>query len=117
MNEIIIVAAKRTPTGNFNGCFVNTPAPQLAAATIADIIAQTSLAVDRISAVFMGCVLPAGIGQVPSRQAALIAGSSNQTPCTTINKMCGSGMQAVIMALTLCWLARAQPSLPEAWKI
>ncbi len=97
-NKIVITAAKRTPTGNFNGCFVNTPAPLLGAAVISSMVDQLSLPVEKIDAVYMGCVLSAGIGQAPARQAALAAHLPNRTPCTTINKMCGSGMQTVMMA-------------------
>ncbi|MBS0350678.1 MAG: acetyl-CoA C-acyltransferase [Proteobacteria bacterium] len=97
-DPVVIVAAKRTPSGNFNGVFVNTPAPKLAAAAISKAIADGSIPAESVDAVYMGCVLPAGIGQAPARQAALAAGIPISTPCTTINKMCGSGMQTVIMA-------------------
>jgi acetyl-CoA C-acetyltransferase len=97
-DPVVIVAAKRTPTGNFNGIFVNTPAPKLAAAAISNAIAETAIPVESVDTVYLGCVLPAGIGQAPARQAALAAGIPVHTPCTTINKMCGSGMQTVIMA-------------------
>ncbi len=95
--KIVVIAAKRTPNGNFNGVFVNTPAPQLAAAAITSAIQQTALPIQEIDSVYLGCVLPAGIGQAPARQAALGAGLSTHTPCTTVNKMCGSGMQTVMM--------------------
>lgn len=97
-DRIVIIAAKRTPNGNFNGVFVDTPAPQLAAAAIAGTLKEQTSLTAEIDGVFLGCVLPAGIGQAPARQAALGAGLSNHVPCTTVNKMCGSGMQTVIMA-------------------
>lgn len=97
-NNIVIVAAKRTPTGRFNGQFVNVPAPLLGATAISAAVNHVSLPLDDVNAVYMGCVLPAGLGQAPARQAALGAKLSVQTPCTTINKMCGSGMQTVMMA-------------------
>jgi acetyl-CoA C-acetyltransferase len=97
-DRIAIVAAKRTPTGNFNGIFVNTPAPQLAAAAINGALQPFPEVASEIDNVYLGCVLPAGIGQAPARQAALAAGLSIKTPCVTVNKMCGSGMQTVIMA-------------------
>lgn len=97
-NRIAIVAAERTPHGNFNGVFVNTPAPELAAAAIGKALNSLPAAEREIDNVYLGCVLPAGIGQAPARQAALKAGLSIHTPCATINKMCGSGMQTVIMA-------------------
>jgi acetyl-CoA C-acetyltransferase len=97
-DRIVIVAAKRTPNGNFNGVFVDTPAPQLATVAIKNALQELPLYGEDIDGVYLGCVLPAGIGQAPARQAALGAGLSAHTPCTTINKMCGSGMQTVIMA-------------------
>ena len=97
-DRIVIIAAKRTPHGNFNGCFVETPGPQLAAAALSQAIQESALPPNDVDGVFLGCVLPAGIGQAPARQAALGAGLSQHTPCTTVNKMCGSGMQTVIMA-------------------
>lgn len=95
---IVIVAAKRTPTGNFNGQFVDTPAPELGSAAIAAALKSVPLHAKDIDGVYMGCVLPAGIGQAPARQAALGAKLSIHTPCTTVNKMCGSGIETVIMA-------------------
>lgn len=97
-DRIVIVAAKRTPNGNFNGVFVNTPAPQLAATAISSALKQLPLYPQDMESVYLGCVLPAGIGQAPARQAALGANLSIHTPCTTVNKMCGSGMQTVMMA-------------------
>ena len=97
-DRIAIIAARRTPTGSFNGVFVNTPAPQLAGAAISSAIKILPAPTEDIDGVFLGCVLPAGIGQAPARQAALDAGLSVHTPCTTVNKMCGSGMQTVILA-------------------
>ncbi len=96
--SIVIVAAKRTPMGNLNGVFIDTPAPQLGAAAISAACEQSGVSLDKVDSVYLGCVLPAGIGQAPARQAALQAGLSTQVPCTTVNKMCGSGMQTVIMA-------------------
>ena len=98
-DRIVIIAAKRTPIGSFNGIFVDTPAPQLASTAIASAIQDPAGPIaEKIDNVFLGCVLPAGIGQAPARQAALGAKLSNHVPCTTVNKMCGSGMQTVIMA-------------------
>lgn len=97
-DPITLVAAQRTPIGHFNGCFKDTPAPELAAACIKSLLNKTQLASEHINTVNFGCVLPAGIGQAPARQAALIAGLPYSTCATTLNKMCGSGMQAVIMA-------------------
>jgi acetyl-CoA C-acetyltransferase len=97
-DRVAVLAAKRTPMGNFNGVFVNTPAPQLAAAAIRSALQTLPSSFQTIDQVYLGCVLSAGIGQAPARQAALAAELSVNTPCVTINKMCGSGMQTVIMA-------------------
>ncbi len=98
MEKIVILAAKRTPMGNFNGYFVDNAAPELAATAIKGCIETIPNSQSLIDGVNLGCVLSAGIGQAPARQAALNAGLSNHTPCTTINKVCGSGMQSTIMA-------------------
>ena len=94
--EIVIVAAKRTPIGAFLGQFSDTPTHQLGAAAISAAISASNLNADEIDEVLMGCVLPAGLGQAPARQAALAAGLSIDTPSTTINKVCGSGMKTVM---------------------
>jgi acetyl-CoA C-acetyltransferase len=96
--KIVILAAKRTPIGKLNGNFVSVPAPELAAAAITGCLNTSTLPPEKINAVNLGCVLSAGQGQAPARQAALGAGLLVSTPCTTINKMCGSGMQSVILS-------------------
>jgi len=95
-NEIVIVAAKRTPIGAFLGQFSGTPAHELGAAAINAAVSACTLKTDEIDELIMGCVLSAGLGQAPARQAALAAGLSIATPCTTINKVCGSGMKSVM---------------------
>ena len=97
-DAIVILAAKRTPIGAFQGVFAPTTAPQLGAAAIKGALAASGLAPGAVQEVIMGCVLPAGIGQAPARQAAIAAGIPQMVPATTINKMCGSGMRAVMMA-------------------
>ncbi len=97
-DPIVIVAAKRTPLGCFNGVFKKISAPQLGATAIKAALEQAQLNVDDIDNVLMGCVLSAGLGQAPARQAAITAGLLPQTPCATINKVCGSGMQTVMFA-------------------
>jgi len=97
-DEIVIVAARRTPMGSFLGQFAEVAAPALGASAIAAAVADSGVAAADIDELFMGCVLPAGIGQAPARQAALLAGLPDALPCTTVNKVCGSGMQAVILA-------------------
>lgn len=99
MNDpVVIVSAARTAMGNYGGYFKETPAPQLGAAVIKAAIERAAVNPNDIDEVIMGCVLPAGQGQAPARQAALAAGLSIHTPCTTVNKMCGSGMKAIMLA-------------------
>src|SRR5579862_1287680 len=98
MNDsIVIVAAKRTAQGKLLGALKDFTSPQLGAAAIKTALEQSTLKATHIQEVIMGCVLPAGIGQAPARQAALLAGLPVSTPCTTINKMCASGMKAVML--------------------
>ncbi|MDH3410824.1 MAG: acetyl-CoA C-acyltransferase, partial [Gammaproteobacteria bacterium] len=93
---IVIVAAKRTPIGAFQGALSAATAPELGAAAIAGVVAETGIDPADVDQVLMGCVLPAGLGQAPARQAALAGGIPVGTPCTTVNKMCGSGMQSIM---------------------
>ncbi len=95
-DTIVIAAARRTPIGAFQGGLGPVPAPQLAATAIRAALADAGLAPDEISEAIIGCVLPAGIGQAPARQAALAAGIPDSVGCTTVNKVCGSGMKAVM---------------------
>jgi len=96
--SIVIVSARRTPIGAFQGVFSPVKATELGAAAIRAAVADSGLKGEEIQEVIMGCVLPAGLGQAPARQAALSAGLPTGVPCTTINKMCGSGMKAIMMA-------------------
>lgn len=96
-DPVVIVSAARTPMGGFQGDLSSLTAPQLGAAAIRASVERAGISADSIDEVLMGCVLPAGLGQAPARQAALGAGLSQATPCTTLNKMCGSGMQAAIL--------------------
>lgn len=96
--EIVIVAAKRTPMGGFQGSLSTVPSPKLAATAIKSLIEQTGIAADAIDEVLMGCVLPAGLGQAPARQATLGAGLPLSVGATTVNKVCGSGMKTVMLA-------------------
>ncbi len=96
--SIVIVGAKRTPIGSFQGQFDGMPAPDLGAAAIQAAMQQSGIPADDVSEVIMGCVLPAGLGQAPARQASLAAGLPLGTGCTTINKVCGSGMKAAMLA-------------------
>jgi acetyl-CoA C-acetyltransferase len=96
--EVVIAAAMRTPIGAFQGVLSPVPAPQLGATAIKAALAGAGIAGADVQEVIMGCVLAAGLGQAPARQAALGAGIPQAVPTTTINKMCGSGMKAVMMA-------------------
>ncbi|MGI2170553.1 thiolase family protein [Shewanella sp. MF05960] len=96
--DIVIVAAKRTPMGGFQGALSEVASPVLAAAAIKGLLAQTGISGDSVDEVLMGCVLPAGLGQAPARQATLGAGLPLSVGATTVNKVCGSGMKTVMLA-------------------
>lgn len=95
-DSIVIAAARRSPIGAFQGGLSPLSAPQLAAAAIRATLADARLAPEEVSEAIIGCVLPAGIGQAPARQAALAAGLPDSVGCTTVNKVCGSGMKAAM---------------------
>ncbi len=97
-DPVVILGARRTPVGAFQGVFAGVTAPQLGAAAIKAALADSKVAAADVDEVIMGCVLPAGLGQAPARQAALGAGIPSSTPATTVNKMCGSAMRAVMLA-------------------
>ncbi|MGE6380152.1 thiolase family protein [Shewanella baltica] len=96
--DIVIVAAKRTPMGGFQGNLSSVASPILAATAIKGLLAETQLASEHVDEVLMGCVLPAGLGQAPARQATLGAGLPLSVGATTVNKVCGSGMKTVMLA-------------------
>ncbi|MEF9977105.1 MAG: acetyl-CoA C-acyltransferase [Thermomonas sp.] len=108
MSDVVIVGAKRTAIGSFLGQFTGVPSPTLGAAAIQGALAQAGLAADKIDEVIMGCVLPAGLGQAPARQASRSASIPDAAGCTTINKVCGSGMKAVMLAHDLIKAGSAQ---------
>jgi acetyl-CoA C-acetyltransferase len=97
-DPVVIVSAARTAIGSFQGAFSSIPAPELGAAAIAAAVQRAGVRPEDVDEVLMGCVLPAGIGQAPARQASRKAGLPDDVPCTTVNKMCGSGMKTVMMA-------------------
>src|SRR5271155_5747508 len=97
LDPVVILSARRTPVGAFQGAFAALTAPQLGAVAIKAALADSGVAASEVSEVIMGCVLSAGIGQAPARQAALGAGLPPGVPTTTVNKMCGSAMRAVMM--------------------
>jgi acetyl-CoA C-acetyltransferase len=96
-NSVVVVAAVRTPMGSMQGDFADVGATQLGAVSIAAAMARAKVAADEIDEVYFGNVVSAGLKQAPARQAALAAGINESTPCTTISKVCGSGMKAVMI--------------------
>jgi acetyl-CoA C-acetyltransferase len=97
MSDVVIAGAKRTAIGSFLGQFTGVPTPTLGATAIRAALEHAGVAGDAVSEVIMGCVLPAGLGQAPARQASLAAGVPQAVGCTTINKVCGSGMKAIML--------------------
>lgn len=97
MKEVYIVSAVRTPIGSFLGSLSSVPAPKLGAAAIKGAIDKANISVDVVDEVFMGNVLQANVGQAPARQAAIFAGLNINVPCTTINKVCASGMKSIAL--------------------
>ncbi|MEZ5757389.1 MAG: acetyl-CoA C-acyltransferase [Emcibacteraceae bacterium] len=97
-DSIVIVGMSRTPMGGFQGDFASVTAPELGAVAIKGALDEAAIAPKDVDETYMGCVLPAGIGQAPARQASVGAGIPLSTPCVTVNKMCGSGMETVILA-------------------
>ncbi len=95
--DIVIVAARRTPIGAFQGALSGATAPQLGAAAVRAALADSRAGGEQIDEVILGCVLPAGLGQAPARQAAIGAGLPTSVPATTINKVCGSGMRSAML--------------------
>ena len=98
MTDIVIVAAARTAVGKFGGTLASTPAPELGAAVIAELLKRAKLSGDQIGEVILGQVLQAGAGQNPARQSVIKSGLPNHVPAMTINKVCGSGLKAVMLA-------------------
>jgi len=96
-NSVVIVGAKRTAIGSFQGQFTGVPTPTLGAAAISAALSQAGVAGEAVSEVIMGCVLPANLGQAPARQASIAAGLPLSAGATTINKVCGSGMKAIML--------------------
>lgn len=108
MSDVVIVGAKRTAIGSFLGQYTGVPTPQLGATAIRAALEQAGVASDQVEEVIMGCVLPAGLGQAPARQAAIAAGVPTSAACVTINKVCGSGMKAMMLATDMIRAGSAQ---------
>jgi acetyl-CoA C-acetyltransferase len=98
MKKAVIVSAVRTPMGSFNGVFSSVPATKLGSIAIAEALKRIRVSPERVDDVYMGCVLSAGLGQAPARQASIGAGIPNSVGATTVNKVCGSSIKTVIMA-------------------
>ncbi|HYS07136.1 MAG TPA: acetyl-CoA C-acetyltransferase [Myxococcales bacterium] len=105
--EVVIVGAARTPIGAFQGALSSLPGPRLGAIVIKAALERAGVKPEEVKTVFMGEVLQGGVGQAPARQAALYAGLPNTTPCVTVNKVCGSGLEAVIEGARLIALGEA----------
>ncbi len=106
-NEVVILSAARTPMGGFQGELSGMAAPELGAAAIRAAVERAGITPDAVEETLMGNVLSAGLGQAPARQASIFAGIPNTVPCTTISKVCGSGMKAVMIASDQLGLGRA----------
>ena len=98
MKEVVIISAARTPMGSFGGSLSTVSAPKLGAVAIKEVVKRSGLDASQIDEVFMGNVLQANLGQAPARQAAVLAGLPKDVPCTTINKVCSSGMKSLMIA-------------------
>ena len=107
MHDVLIAGAARTPMGGFQGALAPLSAPELGGIALAAALAQSGARPEAVDEVLMGCVLPAGQGQAPARQAGFAAGLGEDVPATTINKMCGSGMKAAMIAADEIALGRA----------
>lgn len=108
MSDVVIVGAKRTAIGSFLGQFTGVATPVLGAAAIAGALDQAGIEAGQVDELIMGCVLPAGLGQAPARQASRAAQIPDAVPCTTVNKVCGSGMKAIMLAHDMIKAGSAQ---------
>lgn len=97
-DRVVVTGARRTPIGSFQGGLSSVTATELGSIAIRSALAASQMAPDSVEEVHMGCVLTAGLGQAPARQASIAAGIPHRAPCTTVNKMCGSGMKSVMLA-------------------
>jgi len=107
-NEVVIVSAVRTPIGSFMGALSTVPAPKLGATAIKEALSKIDLKPEQVDEVLMGNVVQAGTGQAPARQAAIYAGIPDTVPCTTVNKVCASGMKAIMQGAQAIALGDAQ---------
>ncbi len=96
MRDVVVVAGARTPVGSFQGSLASVPAPRLGAVAVRAALERGRVPADAVGEVYLGCVLPAGLGQAPARQAAIAAGIPPAVGAVTVNKVCGSGLKAVV---------------------
>src|SRR2546421_2557887 len=108
VQEVVIVGAARTPIGAFQGSLSSLPAPRLGAVAIKAALERAGVKPEEVKTVFMGHVLQGGVGQAPARQASLFAGIPNTVPCVTVNKVCGSGLEAVLEAARMVALGEVE---------
>uniref|UniRef100_A0A1B0CZ60 Thiolase N-terminal domain-containing protein n=1 Tax=Phlebotomus papatasi TaxID=29031 RepID=A0A1B0CZ60_PHLPP len=108
LNDVVIVAATRTPMGSFQSALAPLSASQLGAQAIEGAVKQAGIAKEDVGEVIMGNVVSAGMGQAPARQAAIFAGLPKSTICTTVNKVCSSGLKSVMMAAQTLSLGQAE---------
>ena len=116
MKQVFIAGAARTPMGGFQGALSDENAPGLGAVAIRGSLADAGADPEQVDELLMGCVLPAGLGQAPARQAGFGAGLAEDVPATTLNKMCGSGMKAAMMAFDQIAMDGASVMVAAAWK-
>ena len=114
MRTAVILGAARTPIGRFLGGLASIPAPRLGSIAIAEALRRAEVRKDQVDEVIVGNVLGAGLGQAPARQATLYAGLPTSVPATTINKMCGSGLKAVMLAAQAISTGEATPT--SSWQ-
>lgn len=106
LNDVVIVDAVRTPIGSFQGSLSSLSATQLGGIAVKSLLDRTGIAADKVNEVYMGNVCSAGLGQAPARQAAIFAGLPESTICTTVHKVCASGLKAVTLAAQTLQLGR-----------
>src|SRR5918996_1017892 len=115
MKNVVIVSAARTPIGSFNGALSSVSATRLGSMAIIEALKRIELSGEKVDEVFMGNVLSAGLGQAPARQAALGAGLPQAVGCTTVNKVCGSGMKAAMIGHDLIAAGSTARAPAIAW--
>src|SRR5437899_3012608 len=106
--DVVLVSACRTAIGSFQGSLSAVPAPKLGAIVVAEAVKRAGIEKKHVDEVIMGCVLPAGLGQAPARQAAIFAGLPESVETMTVNKVCGSGLKAVMLAAQAIALGDAE---------